>query len=79
MLKLSDENLPPGANLPDAPFIATREAILDLLPKLFRPGTCRYSRLDVIEHIIDETVADIGDVWKPKRKKKKYASYKSQV
>lgn len=53
------------AALPDKEFVETREAILRLLPKLFREGSCRYSSLDVVEYLVDDTVAEIAGVWIP--------------
>lgn len=59
-----DENAPIGSDLPDKEFVKSREAILMLLPRLFRDGSGRWSSLDIMEHFIDETVEEIAHIWK---------------
>lgn len=59
-----DENAPPGLHLPDEPFVATRSAVMALLPKLYPDGSIRPRDAEVVQHIIDETVTDIGDIWR---------------
>lgn len=59
-----DENAPQGLHLPDEQFVATRSAILQLLPRLFPEGCARHHDAEVVQHIIDEAVTDIGNIWK---------------
>lgn len=59
-----DENAPLGLDLPDGQFVATRAAILELLPRLCKQESLRYTDRAVLEHVIDETVTDIGNIWK---------------
>lgn len=63
-LNAIDENAPIGNDLPDKEFVQTREAILLLLPRLFRPGTMRWSDYAVVERLVDETVDEIGHIWR---------------
>lgn len=59
-----DENAPLAPDLPDREFVKSREAILRLLPRLFRDGSAKWSSLDVIEHFVDETVVEIARIWR---------------
>lgn len=63
-ITLTDENTPIGSSLPDKEFVETREAILELLPRLFKPGTARWTDLAILEYLVDETVDDIGHIWR---------------
>lgn len=67
MLKV-DENTPLYAELDDDKFVATREAILLLLPKLFPEGSSKWSSLAVMEHFIDDTVGEIAYIWLSNKK-----------
>lgn len=58
-----DENAEIAPDLDDEKFVKSREAILMLLPKLFRPGSSRFTELEYVERLIDETVEDIAHLW----------------
>lgn len=59
-----DENARFGADLDDVKFVKSREVILLLLPKLFKKESSRWSSLEIMEHFIDEAVAEIAYIWK---------------
>lgn len=58
-----DENAEIGTDLDDKKFVESREAILYLLPKLFRPGSSRFTDLSYVERLVDETVEEIARIW----------------
>lgn len=60
-LKTDENNL--YDKLDDGKFVASREAILLLLPKLFPEGSSKFGSLPILEHFIDETVAEIAMIW----------------
>ena len=47
-------------------FVRTREAIMTMLPTLFKSGSSRWSSYEVLESLIDGTVAEICDTWMEK-------------
>ena len=66
LLSEVDENKPIGYELPDKEFLQTREAIMELMVRLVKPGSGRWSSMDIMQHLIDETVTDIAYIWRPR-------------
>lgn len=59
----ADENVVAYSELDDAKFVKSREVILELLLRLFPDGSSRWSRLSIVEHLIDQAVGEIAHVW----------------
>jgi predicted RNA-binding Zn-ribbon protein involved in translation (DUF1610 family) len=62
-LEQIDENAEIAQDLDDKKFVKSREAILLLLPKIFPDGSSRFSSMEVLERLIDETVEEIARIW----------------
>lgn len=59
-----DENVEIGVDLPDKEFVKTREAILLLFARVFPAGSSKWSSLDIVEHLVDETVDEVARIWR---------------